>query len=236
MASLFQPNRTLEEMLLGRANIPLLEPIIMADAERFSRIVGKQLDFGKAVGRRQAMALLAGIAGTVDSFLGTGGISMPTILYNFAEGFHYNHISSRILAQKAPLVELIIELSHEYAHHLQCKSKSETLTEDDHDYRSFMEGHARGVARHCARQFMEDYGNEAFMFTVSGRDLMEHLCAYKWMCKINGIREMECVTKHALLLPEGDRCYLIDNHAIGNTIFSIHEAMHGDGIYREALK
>jgi hypothetical protein len=141
----------------------------------------------------------------------------------------YNAKTKKIILQKTSREKLIPIIAHEYAHHIQ-RRRGINKTK----WSIFTEGHARGVQRKISKIFSERENNEAFIYQISEMDMGEYKKAYRFMCEELGITANESLMRTKTRL-DRYRNKEINSHQIGNSLFSILEEKHGDGIYKKMI-
>ena len=150
-------------------------------------------------------------------------------------GTYYIELYKEILLEKIQRIRLIPVAGHEYAHHIQ---HSGGLRDDK--YLVFREGHARGVQRHLSEDYREREDNEAFLYKILDSNVGEFKSAYVWICEQLGksIRSSLLKTKTNRDSAELNNLYTKGKptpHAIGNSLFSIYEALYGKQIYNHLI-
>ena len=143
-----------------------------------------------------------------------------------------------ILLRELPEPDIIEDLAHEYAHHVQF-SIIEGLIEME-DCKCFIEGHARGVERKLAKEYTIEMQDQAFWSKVKERTTRELSDVYRWLCKKHSQTEKWSRT-YRQVGPEMDGSLESwdakpNCHALGNAAFYLAERRHGDGIYAAALR
>jgi hypothetical protein len=134
-------------------------------------------------------------------------------------------------------VKAIVSLAHEYAHHIQ----SHNDVHMDYFCDDIIEGHARGVERSIALVHAEAEDNPAFLYGITERTVSELRAAYKWMCNELNLSPRESLFRvkssdDEIDIAALDNCGVPTPHSVGNTLFRIYDARHGDNIYKFMLE
>ena len=131
-------------------------------------------------------------------------------------------------------VQIIPNISHEYAHHIQ----SYFLIENKFT-QSFREGHAIGIQRNISKIYAEKEDNKNFLVQALERDIYNVLKTYLWSCQEN------CKEPNISICRVFENSYhkeifkispiIIDPYSLGNSFMLLQEEVYGHEIYRKML-
>jgi len=116
--------------------------------------------------------------------------------------------------------------AHEYSHHVQSKALFRTG-----GYRIFKEGHAMGVEKHIANLLELSNKDPSFAKPIVPDFVIALATVYDWMSKeldFSPDKSLSDLLKYSLSYP--------NYTCLGTSIFSLAEARHGKGIYRDVLR
>ncbi|MBW2992026.1 hypothetical protein KY345_02295 [Candidatus Woesearchaeota archaeon] len=166
---------------------------------------------------------------------GCSGLVSVGLLHSIANNPIYNPLSKTISLKREKRALLTPNVGHEYTHYVQDKKGLGDILKT---HSIFNEGQARGVQRHISEAYMEREDNKAFLYDFLDTTVGEMKSAYLWMC-----RKLKKPIRKTLLKVgtsrDGDeglsRVVRPTAHAIGNCLFSIHEAKYGSRIYGDVM-
>ena len=131
-------------------------------------------------------------------------------------------------------VQIIPNISHEYAHHIQ----SYFLIENKFT-QSFMEGHAIGIQRNISKIYAEKEDNKNFLVQTLERDLYYVLKTYLWSCQENSKEPNPSICRlfensyHKEIFKISP--IIIDTYSLGSAYFLFQELVYGPEIYKKVL-
>lgn len=173
-----------------------------------------------------------------------GGLSFLTLLgLNKSmqmTGSHYSINKNFISLKENNLALIKVELAHEFAHHVQFSNISGKNRTGSHHFnlKMFLEGHARGVQKQMAYKYFEKENNPAYLHDTIDISLAELKASYRLLCGFfPGVRANENLLNKNISITDKliqENMFTPMNppfHAVGNSIFSIWEALHGTDIY-----
>jgi hypothetical protein len=231
----------LKKALLRTENIEPLEDLLNTEIEklRFLKKLKheKLLDFGEFWDFEDVVEFFPQVKVKVDSFLGVKHISIPLLEYSIWSG--YDRIKRIISLAEKEIANMVPDLGHEYAHHVQYRygipMESRTGLFGGTRYGIFEEGHARGVQRFIAAEFMMHENNETYLFDIVDHTVGELRGTYKWMChKLNRPVRKNLLRIHSIA-DTYEGLPIPSQHALGNTLFMLYEKRYGTDIYNKAI-
>ncbi len=170
-------------------------------------------------------------------FAGMGAMQfgLAALLHAINKDSSYTPSSKTIILERSPRTVLIPIAGHEYTHYVQHREGIK-----DGGYNIFQEGHARGVQKQVSEEYMEREDNEAFLYDVLNSTVGEFKSAYVWMCKNLGQQPKESLLKTKTSRDSDESAHRLvwrspTQHAIGNALFSIYEALQGRQIYKHMI-
>jgi len=256
MKSMLKTDKEMLESLLKKANISVIEGLLLKEGEKLEGLRLKSLDYGKYVSPERLRDLATEVKFYVDDFLGSHGISFP-ILYQEGETFGpeatfpfkpgsivYEFFGNQCYMDKNTII-LVKErmssvpgsIAHEYAHHVQGIMLGKDFVKAND---CFIEGHSRGVERYIADVFSSKESDETFMYDITDSNFFELKGVYIYLCEKYGLKQHPLVSKIMGSNEDMEWDYQQKNgkpspYAIGNTFLYMKELLHGKGIYGEAL-
>ena len=145
-----------------------------------------------------------------------------------------------ITMTKEKMPKAIPIMGHEYTHYLQHQAflGRAYLTKD---YSTLKEGHARGVERYIANIYHKREDNQTFLEEMASWDYIELKQTYKWLCQeldISPNTNLVGITlpENNIQAEQGLEQKKPISHALGNTLFYLHEAKSGNQIYKDIIK
>lgn len=147
----------------------------------------------------------------------------------------YNTEKRKLVLRDKRRVNLVNDLSHEYAHHIQFNA-----WEDFRRKSSFQEGHARGVQRYLCKRFHEIEDDDAFLYNITDENVGELKSAYYWMSEKMGLGIKQELTKLTTSRDSDEELSRKRGsptiHAMGGLLFTLKEKINGSQIYKNAIK
>ncbi len=137
-----------------------------------------------------------------------------------------------IFLKKSRRTDLIPVAGHEYAHHVQYMND---ICSCNHGI--FEEGVSIRTQNYLAEKYSEIEDNEAFIYFTSYRNVNDFKRVYRWMCKTLDINSNKNLIKCKSYFDLLDSAFFQpSNHALGNSLFSIYEAVNGKEIYKDVFQ
>jgi hypothetical protein len=146
------------------------------------------------------------------------------MIYIYIYIYYHPENTKRIVLGKTTKSKLVNVAYHEYTHHLQNDAGW------DFDNRIIIEGHARGVQKYLSKIRSEKEDNPVIIHELSCSSLDELSRVYEWICRSNN----QSPSPSIIISPEFG--FYTDNHAFGNSLFSILEKKRGPEIYSSYMK
>jgi hypothetical protein len=155
-----------------------------------------------------------------------------------------------IFSGKLPKVKS--DVAHEYTHHVQCEVLFSGMPDFENQrkdnfskFRTFMEGHARGIERVISNKYAGLNNDGAFLYDSVERAVNELKRVYVW-CSGMYDKKMDLdlllsrtsydgPLEEEFFEPLAKNKTTPSNHDLGNSLFLIYEQKHGDSMYKDIM-
>ncbi|MBN2142075.1 hypothetical protein JW711_01975 [Candidatus Woesearchaeota archaeon] len=235
----------LKGLLLAPDKREVLEELLYNYMRNLNRIQRwnhlSHLRFGADITRNgiDTDRILRKVFNQIDEFLEVEKVPEPTYYYDpdcLLKGAIFNLMNYSFRIPRKDRVHLILSASHEYTHHVQIAYKIQTEY-----YPIFSEGHARGVERHIAEEYLALEKNEAFLLPPLQRAVSDVKMTYIWFCAVNACEPRRSLLRSISPSDFSNQIFFDQYgeprpHALGNALFMMNEEVSGKKIYPKAVK